>query len=309
LKKYLEKCEEIRANLSHMDIHYRSIERIIIDYDKDVSNVSAKLSKIKLDTKDLLLERDEYQKKVQVTERYKIDLDYQRKEIENNLKRHTETTKSLNDEKKGFEDEVLDGIRKLDVYLASIKEIEWMMDKTKKGIEVLEFWKIAFSPKGIRALLLDRFCNEMNEKVNDYLSSISSGYMSLVIKPTSTLKSGEERNKLGLDIRMKQEIVKYESLSGGEKRRVDISLCLGLNKWISDRFDLKKGLLGFMVLDEVFSFLDDSAEETIGSLLNQEGLKRAIFVISHTTELQNYTNNKWLVSKTNGISKLEAIND
>lgn len=134
--------------------------------------------------------------------------------------------------------------------------------------------------------------------------------MSLVIKPTSTLKSGEERNKLGLDIRMRESIVRYESLSGGEKRRVDIALMLGLNKWVSEHFGLKQGLLGFIVLDETFSFLDDSAEESIGSLLHQEGFSRAIFVISHTDELQNYTDTQWTVNKVNGISRLEeAVND
>jgi len=171
----------------------------------------------------------------------------------------------------------------------------------------LAFWSDSFSYKGIRALLLDKFCNEFNSLVNSFLSVISSGRMSVVFSPTKVLKSGEERNKLGIDIKLGSERVKYKSLSGGEKRRVDVAVCLALNSWVSVRNNIPKGLLGFIAFDELFSFIDRLGEEEIGVLFSAQGKNKALFVISHTSELSSYADNQWLVEKKNGISNLITI--
>jgi DNA repair exonuclease SbcCD ATPase subunit len=170
--------------------------------------------------------------------------------------------------------------------------------------EKMEFWKKAFSPTGIKSLLLDRFCNEFNQMANEYMSTISNGSMSILIRPTKALKSGEERNKIGIDINFDGVTVAYESLSGGEKKRVDIALCLALNKWVAARYRLPSGLLGFIVLDEIFAFLDSLGEEAIGTLLYKEGQSKAVYVISHTNELSSYANKYLTVVKTSGVSAL-----
>lgn len=185
-----------------------------------------------------------------------------------------------------------------------IEAANWRIKKVHLGIEVVEFWKNAFSTKGIRAVLLDRFCNEINTFVNQHLSDISSGNMSIVIRPTRTTKAGEERNKIGIDVMLGSNVVKYESLSGGEKRRVDISLIFGLNSWIQKTFGLKASLLGLMILDEVLGGLDASGFETVANLLYNEGKNKAIMVIDHSADLGSYTNRVWTVVKRNGISQL-----
>jgi chromosome segregation ATPase/DNA repair exonuclease SbcCD nuclease subunit len=173
------------------------------------------------------------------------------------------------------------------------------------NIDKMEFWKKAFSPTGVKSLLLDRFCNEFNQLANEYISTISTGSMSLLIRPTKTLKYGEERNKIGIDVRFHGVVVAYESLSGGEKKRVDIALCLALNRWVAIRYALPVGgLLGFVVLDEIFAFLDSLGEEAIGTLLYNEGQSKAVYVISHTNELNSYANKYFTVIKKDGISSL-----
>lgn len=186
----------------------------------------------------------------------------------------------------------------------AIKEANWKIKVVNRSLEILDFWRIAFSTKGIRSVLLDKFCNEINSFVNQCLSSISSGNMSVIVRPTKTTKSGEERNKIGIDVLLDTQVVKYESLSGGEKRRVDISLIFGLNYWITSMFGLKTSLLGIMVLDEVLGGLDASGFETVANLLYNEGKTKAVVVIDHSTDLGSYTNKIWTVVKRNGISQL-----
>jgi DNA repair exonuclease SbcCD ATPase subunit/DNA repair exonuclease SbcCD nuclease subunit len=178
------------------------------------------------------------------------------------------------------------------------------IEDINKTINILEFWKKSFSPSGIRTLLLDRFCNEFNSVVNEYLSTVSAGTMSITVSPTKTLKSGEERNKIGLDIYMNGVLVKYESLSGGEKRRVDISICLTMNRWVRMKYQLNRGLLGILILDELFAYVDGLGEETIATVLTNEGLDKAVYVVSHTADLNSYGDRMLTVVKRNGVSEL-----
>lgn len=174
-----------------------------------------------------------------------------------------------------------------------------------KGVEEkLNFWKIAFSPKGIRSVLLDRFCNDFNRIVAEYIANISDSNIQLILTPTKTIKSGEERNKIGLDIVIEGCSAKYQSLSGGEKTRVNTALCLGLNKWVSIKYGVANGLLGIIVMDELFAALDPQGEESVAQQLLEEGKNKALFVISHTAELGTWADREWLVKKESGVSKL-----
>ena len=59
-----------------------------------------------------------------------------------------------------------------------------------------------------------------------------------------------------------------------------------------------------MFLDEIFAFLDSLGEETIGTLLHEEGKNKAIYVISHTNELAAYASSSILIEKRGGVSEL-----
>jgi len=206
----------------------------------------------------------------------------------------------------------IDALQKeVDIYEAENKRLKdnivmLQNDKAKMvgDIDKLVFWKKAFSNQGIRSILLDKFCNEFNLIVNEYISIISSGSMTVLMTPTKQLKSGDERNKIGIDIFFNGATVKYESLSGGEKKRVDIALCLSLNQWITRRYNIESGLLGIIILDEIFAFLDGLGEDAIGPLLSDEGKNKAIYVISHTNELSAYSDNQVMVEKRDGCSGL-----
>ena len=100
-----------------------------------------------------------------------------------------------------------------------------------------------------------------------------------------------------MGILMGGEEVRYESLSGGEKRRVDIALCLAMNKFIAIKYDVPHGILGIMILDEIFSYIDRVGEEAIAGLIEAEGNNKTIIVISHTPELASYARSIWTVRK------------
>ena len=172
---------------------------------------------------------------------------------------------------------------------------------------VYEFWYVAFSNQGIRPLLLDKFVNSFNDVVRDYCYDVSGGQFVVQFTPTAKIRSGQERNKLGLEVIYKDKIVNYASLSGGEKCRVAIPLCFGLNKWVSSRFGIKNGLLGIMVLDELFANLDVQGRDSVAEMLNDQGKNRAIFCIDHSNVLAEYTEKIWNVSKIDECTQLEIV--
>jgi DNA repair exonuclease SbcCD ATPase subunit/DNA repair exonuclease SbcCD nuclease subunit len=209
----------------------------------------------------------------------------------------------------------------IDDKLMQLKELEEKLNvlnnqttvlKDKKGLvetnkTIYEFWYSAFSNQGIRPLLLDKFVNSFNEIVRDYCYDVSGGQFVVQFTPTAKIRSGQERNKLGLEVLYQDKIVNYASLSGGEKCRVSIPLCFGLNKWVSDRFGIKNGLLGIMILDELFANLDNEGRDSVAEMLNQQGRNRVIFAIDHSTVLAEYTEKIWNVNKIDECTRLEVI--
>jgi DNA repair exonuclease SbcCD ATPase subunit len=187
---------------------------------------------------------------------------------------------------------------------ATIQEGFWRIEDSHRKVAIVDFWKDGLSYKGVKSLLLDGFCNEFNTLLKEYISEISSGVMSIEFSPISQTKSGESRNKLDLVIEIADIKRNYDGLSGGEKRRIDIAVCLAFSAWIRQRFNLKSSLLGIMILDEVMSFLDSSAEDCIAPILQQEALNKAVFVISHTKELSTYCDKVITVKKENMVSRI-----
>jgi DNA repair exonuclease SbcCD ATPase subunit len=175
------------------------------------------------------------------------------------------------------------------------------------SLAIYDFWHNTFSNKGIRTLLLDRFVNEFNSIVKKYCYQVSNGEFVVEFTPTSKIRSGLERNKLGLQVVYKDKMVNYSALSGGEKTRCNLPLCLGLNKFISQKHRLSNGIFGIMILDELFAHLDEKGRDNVADLLNEEGRNKSIFVIDHSDVLVSYTDNLWLVTKENETTKLQVV--
>jgi DNA repair exonuclease SbcCD ATPase subunit len=174
----------------------------------------------------------------------------------------------------------------------------------KEIIDILNFWKEAFSFRGVKSLLLDSFCNSFNDIVTLYMLEISNGVISVEFSPVSTTKGGEYRNKLDLLIYVGGHLQNYESLSGGEKKRVDCAVALSFACWLKKQYSLKTSLLGILVFDELFDSLDDSARECLLPILRAEGENQAVFCISHSNDLSHSADRIIKVKKVNRVSEL-----
>ena len=282
------------------------IEKIDAENKTANSANQAEISKIEEQIKEV-------QKKKDITLKEQIEANSRKASLTQQIKRLEQRQLTIVNQLKqvNINDKLLQLKELESFYIFSLTSQEAQIKKQKEELlskkEIYEFWANAFSNKGIRPLLLDRFVNEVNNIIHHYCYDVSNGEFLVEFNPTSKTRAGVERNKLDLQVIYKDKTVPYASLSGGEKTRANLPLCLGLNKWISVKYGIKNGLLGIMILDELFANLDVKGRENVAALLTEEGRNRSVFVIDHNPTLESYTNHILQISKENDVTQIQEV--
>lgn len=152
----------------------------------------------------------------------------------------------------------------------------------------------SYVSRDFRTWLLNNVIEFINVRLKHYSEILFSG--------NDIIGIIENRNRI--DIYLGD--AKYESLSGGEKRRVDLAITL------SER-DLAVNVAGIssniLILDEVFDNLDDKGIQTSVKMFTEECVNSdSIFIISHKSELNLPSDYSLLVIKEkNKISHVERM--
>lgn len=140
---------------------------------------------------------------------------------------------------------------------------------------LLQSMKAIFGPTGVPAYITGAAITKVTEYANMFLGRLGTG-LSIDLTSTTTLSSGESRNKIDIVVRGAGG-GSYDRCSGGQRRRIDVAILLGLNL-------LASSLLGpgsTLFLDEVFDTLDADGIEAFASVLQELAEERCILLISH----------------------------
>jgi hypothetical protein len=140
-----------------------------------------------------------------------------------------------------------------------------------------DWLRSAFSSRGMEAYALGRVLPILNHRINEVL-----GYLPTrrgIIRMRMYL-AGE---RLKLEFHHAGRVGPYESLSGGEGRRVDFSVSYAFQ-------GLTPSACNIWFLDEVFESLDTLGIEQILSVLQKSG-KESLFVTSHRADLEGHFRN------------------
>lgn len=187
------------------------------------------------------------------------------------------------------------------------KNIDALTAKVKDKVEereILEFWAQAYSNTGIKSYILDDITPFLNKCVNKYLRTLTDGHIEAKFVTQQTLKSGEKREKFGIEIINADGGHEYSANSGGEKKRVDLAVNLALQDLLASRSSKR---MNIAIFDEIFDALDSEGIEKVADLLQElSAEKSSIFVVSHNEQLQNYFENTITVVKQGGFSTLEG---
>jgi DNA repair exonuclease SbcCD ATPase subunit len=193
---------------------------------------------------------------------------------------------------------VLDAQKHIDRLTEVSKQIsdqELNIQELNKKLEVMKFWELAFSEKGIIRYIIRNILDYFNMKTNEYISILTNNQFNI-----------EFSDDLSETIKNCGREVKYISLSGGEKRKINLSIMLALQDLSSK---ISKTDCNLIFFDEVCDNIDDSGIEAINNLLNtlKEVYKdKILFIITHNNRLQNLLNEERgiMVEKLKGISSI-----
>ena len=178
--------------------------------------------------------------------------------------------------------------------LEKIQEAHDVKQEHNSKYEIMRFWEKAFSESGIVKYIIRNVLDYFNSKVNFYLSHLSQG--KFFIEFDESLKETITHNK---------QDIHYISLSGGEKRKISLSVMLGLQELLKISHNQKTNLMFF---DEVAENLDQEGLEGLYILLSELKKDKTLFVITHNNYLKSLMDNSKCLTmiKANGVSKLKG---
>lgn len=145
------------------------------------------------------------------------------------------------------------------------------LDVNKHAIELL-------SVRRIRSKLLGAAIDTATPLIQMRLSQLTDD-ISIAISPTSELANGSLKDSISLKITGAGGSDGYSGCSGGQRRRIDVGILLGLA-------DLACAYTGrdreSLFLDEIFDALDTLGIERVQDLLTEIANTEQVFLISHT---------------------------
>ena len=154
-----------------------------------------------------------------------------------------------------------------------LKKHQKEVETAQRNYDLMRFWEQAFSEQGLIKFVIRNILEFFNDRVNYYLKFLSSSNFSVTFD--ETLKE-EFYNKGTLTF--------FDALSGGEKRKVSLSIMLGLNDLLLLSGKERSNLIFF---DEVAESLDEGGVKGLFELLQDISKNKKVFVITHNDYLNS----------------------
>ena len=151
---------------------------------------------------------------------------------------------------------------------------EKMKEKSghKLDYEVMRFWEKAFSEQGIIKYIIKNVLEYFNERCNYYLSYLTNSKYSIQFD-----------EELGEKIETNGSLVAYISLSGGEKRKTNLAVTLGLKDLL---LLTDKSHASLIFFDEVTEGIDPEGIQGLYDLLLEIKKTKTVFIITHNKHLK-----------------------
>ena len=180
----------------------------------------------------------------------------------------------------------------IQVYNEKIDSCSVVKADNKLDYEVMRFWEKAFSQQGIIKFIIKNILEYLNNRVNYYTSFLTDSKY--------TLSFDEELNE---KVMTNNNVIQYISLSGGEKRKVNLAVMMALKDLLllTDR-----NQANILFFDEIAENLDEEGINGLYSLLQEIKKDKLIFIITHNKYLKTLLHSapRLSIIKSKGVSKI-----
>lgn len=172
---------------------------------------------------------------------------------------------------KGFESEI--GIINSDIEeQKSVCEARILeMNSSQKSYDLMRFWETAFSEQGLVKYVIRNILSFFNERSNYYLSFLTKG--NFTIQFDDSLQEA---------ITNKGKPAYFDTLSGGEKKKISLAVMLALNDLLLLTGKDRSNVVFF---DEIADSLDEEGIRGLYELIQKITQSKRLFIISHNDYL------------------------
>lgn len=150
--------------------------------------------------------------------------------------------------------------------------------KHQKQYDIMKFWEVAFSESGIIKYIIRNILEFFNERANFYLAQLSKGKFSI-----------EFDDSLAETIYNEGEPAFFDSMSGGEKKRISLAVMLALNDLLLLTGKERSNLIFF---DEVADTLDAQGVVALFEVLKNISEEKKVLIITHNDEFISLLQNE-----------------
>lgn len=176
------------------------------------------------------------------------------------------------------------------------KKISAELGRKEETKNIFTILQDAFGIKGIQSLLIENAVPQLEEQANNILGKLTQNQMAFEVRTQKQRINKNITETLEIAISDSQgEVREYESFSGGEKFRIDLSLRIALSKLLS----IQTGHgLKLLVIDEGFGTQDDDGlDAIIDSIHRITDEFEKIVLITHLEKLKDAFEVKIVVSR------------
>ena len=247
---------------------------------------------------DCLVQKNALLREYQKLDQYQAEVNNAKSAL-GNSKKNLESLKAMSEAQIDTMTPIKNAIKELE---ESITKVQADYYNCEKAVAVLDACKDIFGPIGVRQHVLDTVTPILNDRTARYLDVLSDGKLQAIWTTLTRTKKGEVKEKFNIMVSNRVGGGSFESLSGGEKRKVRVACCLALQELVASRATKP---IELFIADEVDHALDDAGVERLIGVLNEKAeCCKSLFVISHNP-LRNWIENTITVIKHDGISTIE----
>ena len=180
----------------------------------------------------------------------------------------------------------------ISIYNDKIDSCSVVKGDNKLDYEVMRFWEKAFSQQGIIKFIIKNILEYLNNRVNYYTSFLTNSKY--------TLSFDEELNE---KVTTNGNVIQYISLSGGEKRKMNLAVMMALKDLLLLTDNNQSNILFF---DEIAENLDEEGINGLYSLLQEIKNDKLVFIITHNKYLKTLLHSapRLSIIKSKGVSKI-----
>jgi DNA repair exonuclease SbcCD ATPase subunit len=160
------------------------------------------------------------------------------------------------------------------VQAKSIQGSKLSADKLTEELDILneelsQANDIVTELSSFKYMLVDHYTGSLSKISSEILRVTFNDPISLNIQTVKQQKNKTKKNKINLEVRYRNEIVEYTSLSGGERERLSLALIMSLAITEPKRFPL-------LLIDEVLCSLDNVARNRCLNCLRNNAMLNPI---------------------------------